>query len=311
MRETVKDKIQFFYRDRFEHLESCYQELLSIEYNIRMIGATESLNSGNGGEIIDINTTIGYNSQLVLSEISDDLNCSLELIKSAYFKQSNQILRNTIELITQLIFEESLLNEKKDLSTWIKGQRGADYLPKMIECLKKKVPTKYKTRINEIKKFYNLLNQSTHSHKNQLNIKGISKFDKIGVFDFEYTQFQNSFIIHLSCLDIILEFIKYFYSKFPSDYFKIELVKKLDYISDKLKIYSDDIDNYKKGEYEKGEGFLIYKKHMFINGESLLYSFKANNEILWASKKKGKQSDSKLIGIEIDKELTKKKIIST
>lgn len=173
------------------------------------------------------------------------------------------------------------------------------------------MPSEYRPRIKEIEKFYNLLNRATHSHKSHLNIKNIAKFDQFGVFGFEYTQFQNSFIIHLSCLDIILDLIKYLYSKFPSDNFKTELIEKIDSISNKLQIYSDDIENYKKGDYEKGEGYLIYRKHMSIKGESLLYSFKANNEIIWLSKKKGKQSDSKLIGVEIDKELIKKKVTST
>lgn len=153
MRETVKDKIQFFYNDRFELLESCYEELLYIEFNIGMIGVTESLNSGNGGETINLNTTIGYNSQLVLPEIFDDLSCSLELIKSAYFKQSNQILRNTIELITQLIYTESLLKEKGNLSPWINSQRGADNLLEMTKYLKKKCLPSIDLELKRLKNF--------------------------------------------------------------------------------------------------------------------------------------------------------------
>lgn len=311
MRKTVTDKIQYFYNDRIQHLESIYKELLYLEFNISMIGTSELLNSSNGEETIILNKTIGYNSQLIIPEIFEDLNCSLDLIKSAYFKQSNQILRNTLELITQLLYTESILNEGTDISPWTNGTRGVESLLKMTEYLKEKISPEYKYRIKEIEKFYNLLNRSTHSHKNQLNIKGIGKFDKFGVFGFEYSQFDNSFIIHLCCLDIILDILKHFYSKFTSDFFTTELIKKINSICDNLKIYTDEIENYKKGDYEKGEGYLIFKKHMTIKGTSLLYSYKANNKIHWVSKNKGKKSDYKIISNEIDKELIKKKVAST
>ena len=139
MREVVRDKIQYFYSDRIQHLESNYMELLSIEYNVNMLSVSRMFNSSDRGKPINLNDTIGYNSQLIIPEIFDDLNCSLDLIKSAYFKQSNQILRNTLELVIQLLYTESILNESKGISPWIKGERGVDALLKMTEHLEGKV----------------------------------------------------------------------------------------------------------------------------------------------------------------------------
>lgn len=307
MRKGVREKIQHFFNDRIQHLEDNYLMLLDIEFNIDMLGTSDFFYSNDREKPINLNNTIGYNSRLIIPEIFDDLNCSLDLIKSAYFKQSNQILRNTLELITQLLYTESILNENIDLSPWTKGTRGVDSLLKMTKYLKKKVSPEFKYRIKEIEKFYSLLNRSTHSHKKQLNIKGIGKFDKLGVFGFEYSHFHNSFIIHLCCLDIILELLKSFYGKFSNDFFKTDLIEKIDNVHNSVKIYNEEIVNYKKGDYENGKGYLIFKKHMTINGVSLLYSYKANNEIHWPSKNKGKQSDRSLIWDEIDKELIKKK----
>ncbi len=309
MRKDVIEKIEYFYGDRIGFLKSCYENLNYLEFNFEMIGVSNTMSSPTDQDnTIYLNKTIGYNSQLILPEIIDDFNCSLDLIKSTYFKQSNQILRNCLELTSQLLYTKYILEDGNDITSWINGNRGVDSLLEMTEHIKNRVPNKYKFRIREIVKFYNLLNRSTHSHKNHLNIKGISKFDKFGVFGFEYSEFHNSFLIHLCCLDIFLDIIKYFYSTFTSDFFTDEVIRILESIQDKLAIFSKEIENYKKGDYEKGEGYLIYRKHMTINNKSILYSFKANKEILWPSKNKGKQSDRNKIYDEIDKELIKKKI---
>lgn len=157
MRKTAKDKIEYFYSDRISYLESCYEELRYLEFNIQMIGISESLTAIDESGSVYLNLTKGYNAQLIISEINDDLNCSLDLIKSAYFKQSNQILRNTLELISQLLYTKSLLAEGANESPWIRGERGTDDLFLMTKYLKKKVPSEYKHRIKEIEKFYNLL----------------------------------------------------------------------------------------------------------------------------------------------------------
>ncbi|MCL9804603.1 hypothetical protein NAT51_03660 [Flavobacterium amniphilum] len=308
MREQVTDKIKYFYGDRIESIESLYDLLFDIEYNVTMIGVSNIMSYSTGEEGINLNNTIGYNSKLILPEIFDDLSCSLELIKSAYFKQSNQILRNTLELITQLIYSEYLLRSNMDSTPWIKGERGVENIFEITKTLKKVVSVGFKAKLKEIEKFYNLLNQSTHSHKNQLNTNGIAKFDKFGVYGFEYSYFHNAFSIHLCCLDLVIESIKYFYTKFPEDFHKTNLLEKVNSICEELNLYRPEIENYKKGDYEKGEGYLIYRKHMNIKGDSILYSYKANNTIIWASKTKGKKSDLKLIKKAIDIELVKRKI---
>lgn len=309
MRGPVKNKIQNFYSERIEYIESFHEALLDILFNVRMIGTSEIMNSANGEKEIYLNKTIGYNSQIILSEIFDDLTCSLELIKSAYFKQSNQILRNTLELTTQLIYTEYLIKSDKSNTPWINGERGVEDIYKMTKEIRRVCTNDFRCKLKEIEKFYNLLNMSTHSHKNQLNSKGIVTFDRFGVFGFESFYFHNAFNIHLCCLDIVLEAIKYFYSRSSNSYFKTELLERLDSICKKLIPFRDEIENYKKGEYEKGGGYLIFRKFMIIKEESLLYSYTANNTIIWPSKRKGKISDFKLIGKAIDNELIRKKIL--
>ncbi|GGK64069.1 hypothetical protein ACD591_01120 [Rufibacter glacialis] len=308
MREIVIDKIQYFYKDRIDYIESCLKELLYIEFNIGMIGVSKTLNKPDENGVIFLNKSIGYNSRLIILEIFEDLNCSLDLLKSAYFKQSKQILRNTLELTTQLLYTESLIKESLELSPWTNGKRGTDKLFQMTAFLRKKVAHEIKPKIKEIEKFYNLLNQSTHSHKAQLNSKQLGKFDGIGVFGFEHTEFQNAFVILLCCINITIHLIKHFYEKLPKEPLKDELINKLISIDQKLEIFSSEVKNYKKGDYENGEGYLIYKKHMQIKGTSILYSYLANYRIHWPSKVKGKQVDHKLISDAIDNEMIKKKI---
>ncbi|MEA1849099.1 MULTISPECIES: hypothetical protein [Chryseobacterium] len=306
MRNNVIEKISYFYQDRIDFIYKILETFAKIEFDLEMssISLTKSEGIMEDGILkINLSDSNHYNVKIIFNEILEDFFCSLDLLKTAYFKQSLQVVRNILELCTmQLYFTHNI----EETSNWKYGKRGIEKIFKMTGKLKNQVNSDMKSTLLEIDKFYNLLNRSTHSHKLNLNIYSIHKFDIMGTYGFEYKAFQNSYLIILCCLKIFLKIYESYIFILDEGFFKQNIKNTLEEIKEKLQIFEDDIENYKKGDYENGEGYLIYRKHMVINGKQYLYSFSASNQIIWNSKKKGLNKDFKKIYAEIDKYLIRK-----
>jgi hypothetical protein len=311
MRKVVSDKISYFYNDRIVFIEKIYEELFDNDFLLNLLGIGETTDKKNIEDdgFIHLDKTFGYNFNLIIPEIFEELNCSIELIRLGFFKQSNQILRNSLELIIELLFINFIIKDANYNSQWLNRTRGIEHFFDMTEFIRHQIPSKYKNKIKEIEKFYNLLNRFTHSHKDHLNSINIGKFKKGEAYGFEYSIFHNSFIIHICCLEILLTFLFYTLHEFNDNDLKKLITKSFNSVHEKLSIFKNEITDYKKGNYESGEGYLIYRKNMNVNGKQILYSYLANHKIIWPSKNKGLNRDWKIIYDNIDKELIKKKFI--
>lgn len=306
MRNTVIEKISYFYQDRIDFIYQILETFAKIEFDLEMSSTSLTRSEGimeDGILKINLSDSNHYNVKIIFNEILEDFFCSLDLLKTAYFKQSLQVVRNILELCTmQLYFTHNI----EETSNWKYGKRGIEKIFKMTGKLKNQVNSDMKNILSEINKFYNLLNRSTHSHKLNLNIYGTHKFDVFGTFGFEYHIFENNYLIILCCLKIFLKIYESYILLLSENFFRQNIKNKIEEIKNRLQIFENDIKNYKKGDYENGEGFLIYRKHMIVSGEQYLYSLSASNKIIWNSKKKGLNKDLKKISAEIDKYLIRK-----
>ncbi len=305
MREELIEKIEGFYNHRLKIIDNCLSDAARLVFNVRMIGVDLDMKGKTG--IIKLDESSGFNSSLIIPEIFEDLSCSFDLLKQGYFKNSKQVLRNTLELLMQLLYNNILISRNEQhTSNWLTRQRGVENIYGIIKILLGKLKLDQRQRIAEIGKFYNLLNAATHSHKNQLNITKTDRIDGFAVHGFEHTEVVNCLLLHAFCFSTIIHFITDFYRSINSDdHLLKEIIVKLEEISSKLSYFNTAIENYKKGDYEKGEGFLIFKKNVVINNIGILYSYRANYTIAYHSRNKVKQSDWKLIDREIDNELIK------
>lgn len=306
MREVVKEKLDYFYKTTFDDLSDYIKSLNNIDFYVSMNGSDLLLNSKDKDSSgwIKMDNNIGFNTTLVVPEIFEDFSCSLVLFQNAYFKQSKQILRNTLELTIQLLYTNHLIKENRVAeSEWIKRERGVSRIFDIANELEK--TSIYETKIiREIKKVYNLLNASTHSHKNYLNTIATPRIGVNEVFGIDHTEVINTKIIFLLCIQNILMLLISFYKNQSSDYWVDVIIKEIGDVLLKIHKHSKDIENYKKGDYENGEGILIFRKNMKLsNNKNVLYTYKANRKIEYPTKFKGLSSEFKLIYKRIDEQL--------
>ncbi|HRO85675.1 MAG TPA: hypothetical protein PK110_12695 [Niabella sp.] len=202
MRNEIAEKIEYFYKDQLSIINECLRELFSLDFFIGMVGTEIDIKNGSKDEsgAIKLDESIGFNSTLVFSEIFEDLQCSFDLLKLGYFKNSRQVLRNTQELLLQLLLNNILIKRnEQEKSKWLTRKRGIENIYDTIKILKREVPSDQKLKITEVGKFYNLLNASTHSHKSQLNITKTGRFRYIVIWIRIYggSQLFNDFSILL------------------------------------------------------------------------------------------------------------------
>lgn len=310
MRQPAIEKLNYFYKKTFADLNAYIKHLGKIEAFVSINGYSLLINSSDleSDGSIKMDYNIGFNSTVVIPEILEDFSCSLLLFQNAFFKQSKQILRNTLELIVQFLYTDFLIKAGRITeSEWAKRDKGVSRIFDIANELEKLPEYDTKT-IREIKKVYNLLNASTHSHKNYLNTTATPRLAVNEVFGIDHTAVVDTKIIFLLCLQNTARLLVSFYKSLPHDALVDLLIKELRDLLLKMDIYAEDIENYKKGNFENGEGVLIFRKYMKLaNGKDVLYTYKADRTIEYPSKIKGFQSEYKLIYQRIDEQLCQKK----
>ena len=121
-----------------------------------------------------------------LLESQNELDCSILLASNLYYKQSLQVLRNFVELLTsQILF----CDDSKSFYDW---RNGIFRLPRLRGDggLLKQMENKNLISSNlgrDISKLYEDLNSYAHSTEGRLIHRGAYKGDYIGfIFDYEY-----------------------------------------------------------------------------------------------------------------------------
>lgn len=117
----------------FDELSGYTESLNSIEYYVtissKVIKASSRVNTFH---------LMGINALYLLPEIFDDLSCALVLFHCGYFKQSKQVLRNTLELVVQFVYVDLLIQENRIADNgWVKKQKGVSRIFDMIKELEK------------------------------------------------------------------------------------------------------------------------------------------------------------------------------
>jgi hypothetical protein len=239
---------------------------------------------------------LGFNALVLTQEIFDDFGASLTCFSVGYFKQTQALLRNSVESVFQLWknkYESKYGNISDD--PWIQGIKGIEKIEdisKQIESFNSTIPG-IKLQIRNLNKLYGRLCMSTHSHKSRMNsINSPRQESTLASLVFEPLEFLYTKRTYIYTLNLVLKLLLcYFESQKETDW-KLPIINILkEEIARLNKSYSIHISNYEKG-------FLIFRESLKITKDKIvqMYSIDLNKDLKELTRRKTKlnQAEQKL-----------------
>ena len=304
IREEIKSKLFYFYPDFFSDLERSLNNLGELDFYLWMNSTQSIINESlhDDKKSAKSSQNLEFNGLLLTQEIFDDFGAALTCFTVGYFKQTQSLLRNSVELTFQLWKNKSESEFGiKPSNPWIEGNRGIEKIDdtsKQIEMLDNTIPG-IKLKIRRLRKLYGILCMSTHSHKKRMNSINVPHHHStLNALCFEPLEFLYTKRIYVYTLYQVLELlICYFANQIETDW-KLPIVETFeDEIKNLRKSYHLQIFNFEKG-------FLIYRESLKITEEKIahVYSIDLNKNLKELTKKKIRLN-------EIERKLFNKAII--
>lgn len=271
IRNELKQKLLYFYPNTFKLFENIINDLGEMDWYIQMNScALQDLDQtnfiqGNGLRMktINMNLDLNLDVQILIQELFDDLGAGLHCFVVGYFKQSQSLLRNSIESAIQLwkLKAESKSGDKI-FDNWTIRKRGIEKVNDACDKIEQ-LEEEYKGIKNKIRttnKLYSRLCMSTHSHKDRMNVLNSPRSEstfKGQVFEYlEYFYTRNLFIYTL-CLHLDLLIILF------TNQANTDLKKPILKVLNKQK--NNLLDRHEKDIKNFEKGFLIFKESLKIN----------------------------------------------
>jgi len=284
IRKGLIESLLYLYPKTFKGIYEILVCLEGIECELQMHSiavmsnnAKTIVKNGLRTKSIYLHGELSFNYQIIMQEIIDDLLASYNCFLHGFTKQTQQILRNIIELTIQMYYLKYVENENTD--NWKESKRGIEKISDKIDLLKQsRLDKKLFVRID---KTYSCLCMATHSHKNRMTAltmpRIVNAMDKPLFSSFEILYTKGIFF---TSADIVFDMMKKYLEDELETMFLSEIKKKLDNTLIKINEYRKTIDNFENG-------YIIHREFAPIGKNSqIMYSLKTDGTIECPGKKK-------------------------
>ncbi len=272
IRSEMREKLVRLWHQSFEDLHQALKETEGIEFYLQLhhIWASE-------GTVELFNWFVG--PALLISEIFDDWRASYLCFLHGFTKQAQGVLRNTVELVVQLYYLRFLqATGQPTKDAWSTGDRGIEKIDaKLSEITKQSglLEQGDKVRLNQL---YNLLCQSTHSHKRRMTALNVPKVSPIEEPVFEPCEVIYTKGLLLYVIDLESSLITSYLQTAQATEYLVKVLEKLTRLKNIVSKHAPLIARF-------GKGYLVHREHAVVNGKQILFSVDLNGNINTPGKK--------------------------
>jgi hypothetical protein len=256
---SLPESDEFFFQVHMHFAERIYQEYPGDKDNIEINSWLEP----NFGYI------------LLLQEIFDDYWAAFLCFQHGFTKQCTEILRNTLELILNMFHMRFCGGEKNEITiNWAIGNGGLGDVKSIIDQIKKLEFLKTEDVSPYLKRLWDILCESTHSHKKVMTSMAMSA-GPLSIRDkmmFEYFIILQTRSMFLFVVETELKMVRQFFINDQETHFTQKILNSIDKMLNNLNKYSKIIDNIKIG-------YIIHRQEIKLDsGKTVVFSLKLNNE---------------------------------
>ncbi|HEX8691204.1 MAG TPA: hypothetical protein VF746_02090 [Longimicrobium sp.] len=223
-----------------------------------------------------------FNIQLAVSEVLDDYWASYLCLLNGFTKQSQQLLRNTLELVIQMFYLAELY-QTSGLSRdgWTDATRGIERIPDKLKSVKNSLEAIQKGTTSRLSHLYDSLCMSTHSHKRRMAALRMPRMMRAGDMpSFEPAEILYSRALFFSVLELELRLMRSIITTWSEDYWHAQVKGVFDKMLHLISKYERVIVLFHKG-------YLIHREYAKLSdGNQILYSIKLNGEGEFPSRKR-------------------------
>lgn len=270
VRNGLRAKMLYFWRTTCDDLF----EILSLAEGLETILGLAAINEArylaerHDESVINLQPT--HDVQLVIAEVMDDYWASYLCFLNGFTKQSQQILRNTVELVLQASYlqhRNGATSASRD--AWTDGYRGIERIPDKIETLASWLESIQPGLSSRVRNLYNLLCMSTHSHKSRMTALRMPRMMTAGDMpSMEPTEVLYSRSLLLAVMDLEIRILETLLSTWTDDVWRTQVRVVLESMLHSISKYKRLIANFHKG-------YLIHREHaMLTGGTQIVYSIK-------------------------------------
>jgi hypothetical protein len=274
IRNGLRSKLLYFWRATFDD----FLRILNAAEGLEQILAIGSMNEidekHEGEESFNYKNELAFSLHLAIPEVIDDYWAAYLCLLNGFTKQSQQILRNTLELVLQMLYLSHLDQTTGfPVDDWTAASRGIGRIPDKIATLSSKLDALQPGLSVRLEKLYNLLCMSTHSHKHRMSSLRMPRTMMTGDMpSLEPTEILYSRAAFLAVLDLELRLMRVLVGDWNDEYYRSAVQQKLDAMLDVAAKYRRTIESFHKG-------YLLHREHaMLSDGTQIVYSFKLNGE---------------------------------
>ena len=232
------------------------------------------MSSREAAKEVRLHEELPFNLHLIIAETIDDYWAAYLCFLNGFTKQSQQILRNTLELVIQVYYLDHLYRTNgSPRDSWTDASRGIERVPDKIKAARKLLEASLPGSASRLTRLYDLLCMSTHSHKGRMAVFRMPRAMLAGDMpSIEPTEVLYSRALFLSILDLELRLLRSILSAWNDDHWRMQVQQVFDRMLHLVSKYKRVIDAFHKG-------YLIHREHAVISDRTqILYSIKLNGQ---------------------------------
>lgn len=303
IRTGLREKLFHFYGETFQNLHRILETAEEFDFYILMHSTWEMMDSQPDDDkiVIHAHKEIAFNTQIILQEIIDDYWAAYLCFQNGFTKQSQEIFRNTLELVVQIYYLRFVKRSgAKEIDRWVSSTRGIERVAQKIEALKETNIFRRERLHSRLNRLYDLLSTATHSRKDRMTALTLPRM----MWAKDMPSFEPSEILYtkglfFSLLDLELRLILSFIEDGAQSEWTPQLTVILGKMINQTAIYRPTIDKFEKG-------YLVHREHANIaDSLQILYSIRLDGTVEYPVRKKPKLNEQqvKALRIQVQKRL--------
>lgn len=282
IRTGLRQKLLHFYAGTFKDLFEVFAIANDFDFLVLMNAIEGSMKRSSSQKGVSVSVRSEFDTQLILQEVFDDYWASLLCFQHGFTKQSQEVFRNTVELLIQLYYLRHLDRAgSAEVDRWVLGTRGIEGISTKLAALKEADQLKQDNIYSRLSCMYDRLCTATHSHKDRMMARRMARITQAGQLpSFDPAEILYTRALFLSLIDLELTMIKRFLQDGDQTEWTDGMVSIVSEMLSKLSKHHATIERFEKG-------YLVHQEHIKLrDGSQILYSVRTDGSLEYPGRDK-------------------------